>query len=188
MKTMILTLALAAIALLLGCDPGDAGNSSTPSTTRTEQASGGTETPAVAPTASPTPKTSLAALAIGDSVAIDDVTYTVHGVRWGEPYDPPPSGMGTLAIDVSIVNKKDDTFSVSRVLMFKLVDKDGRSLELTNITDGNDDMNGDLAAGRTMRGEVPFIVSTSDTSWDLIIQPEILEDDQAIFTIPAPEK
>lgn len=181
MKTMMLTLALAAIALLLGCEASD-----TPGATRTEQASGGTETPAVAPASTPALTPPSENLTIGDSVTIDDVTYTVHGVRWGEPYDPPSSGMGSLAIDVSLQNNKADTFAVSSVLMFKLVDKDGRSQDITSIKDAKGEVDGGLSAGRTMRGELEFIASMSAVSWDLVIEPEIFETDQAIFTIPAP--
>jgi hypothetical protein len=128
-------------------------------------------------------------LTIGDSVTMDDVTFTVHGARWAESeFVPPASGRGYLAIDISVANGKDDAYIVSSGLAFKLVNSEGRSQEETFNVPPEGTLGGTLAAGRTMRGEVIYDVNESDTSWELIIAPELFETDQAFFTIPAPER
>jgi hypothetical protein len=118
---------------------------------------------------------------------MDNVTFTVHGVRQAKnDFDPPDAGREYLAIDVSAANGKDEAYLVSSFLMFKLQDSEGRAQQAISITDAQGTLDGPVAAGRMMRGELAFDVDASDDAWSLIIQPELFETDQAIFKIEAP--
>jgi hypothetical protein len=211
MKAVLAILVVLATVLFLGCGSSD----STPSTstpTNTVQAAG-TATPTVTatllptatipmPTATPPPPTSTTApsptptsapsptpmsLTVGDSVTIGQMTFTVHGVRWGSSsFATPTPGQGYLMIDVAIVNNKSEAVNISSFLMFKLVDMDGRAQDWTVFGEPEGTLDGTLGPGRTMRGELGFDVDANQSSWELIIQPDLVETEQVIFMIPGP--
>lgn len=135
------------------------------------------------PTATPEPSV----LGVGDTVEFENTSITLHGVRFseGNDFSSPEEGTRWLVIDASITNHGDEPHQVSSLLDFNLIDPEHRSVDTVNTGDEQGSLDGTLAPGRTMRGETSFVVAEGDSSWELIYEPDLFGQDQAIFVIDA---
>ncbi|MDR5659013.1 DUF4352 domain-containing protein [Serpentinicella sp. ANB-PHB4] len=122
---------------------------------------------------------------IGDKVEIGGINITVNSVRWdeGAEFFGPDEGEKWLAIDVTLENTKDESANVSSMLMFDLYDEDNykRDLALSTTTEGS--LDGELGAGRSMRGEIAFSVKEGQNNFEFIFEPNVFGNGQAIFDI-----
>ncbi|WP_350344581.1 DUF4352 domain-containing protein [Proteinivorax tanatarense] len=123
--------------------------------------------------------------AIGDSVEIADVVFTVHSARWddGDDFFGPEDGEKWLVLDCSIDNETDESEQISSLLMFELVDEDNYKRDLELLADTKGSLDGELGAGRSMRGEIAFSVDEGQSKWELIFAPNVFGTGQAIFEI-----
>lgn len=126
---------------------------------------------------------------VGDTVAMGDLEHTFHGARFyeGDDFMSPDEGTRWLLIDVEVENTGDESEAMSSMLMWDLVDADNRSLDQTITADERGSLDGELGAGRSMRGEIAYSVAEDQTEWELIFAPQVFGFGQAIYEFSADE-
>ncbi len=123
--------------------------------------------------------------AVGDSVNMGDLTFTVNSVRFdgGSEFFGPEDGERWLAIDCTLQNRGDDSTNLSSLLMFELVDEEHYKKDMAIFAETKGSLDGELGAGRTLRGEIAFSVGEAETGWELIFEPNVFGRGQAIFVV-----
>lgn len=123
---------------------------------------------------------------VGDTVAMGDLEHIVHGARWstGDEWFGPDDGERWLVLDIEVTNSGSASESISSLIMWTLIDADNRSVDMTITGDERGSLDGELGAGRSMRGETAFSVpdNGSDT-WELVFEPQLFGFGQAIYVI-----
>jgi hypothetical protein len=124
---------------------------------------------------------------IGDTVAMGDLEHTVHGARWstGDEWFGPDEDERWLVLDIEVTNNGGSSEVISSLIMWTLVDAENRTVDMTFTTDERGSLDGELGAGRSMRGEITYAVSDSGDSWELLFEPEVFGFGQAIYAIEA---
>jgi hypothetical protein len=175
MKKALATLliCLLSITILSGCEEIKP-EKVEPTTSQGEQNKGAT----------PTPATQV--FKIGDTFKMDKVQYTVNGVRTGKGGDfvKPDQGNRFLYVMVTAENVGTETENMSSLAMFKLVDKEGLSYDLAIPEDAKGSMDGELGAGRKMKGEIAYEVPEAIKDFELEITPSFLGNGMAVVSIP----
>lgn len=123
---------------------------------------------------------------IGDTVAMGDLEHTLHGARWstGDDFFGPEDGERWLVLDIELTNTGESSEAVSSLMMWTLVDADNRSVDITFTGDERGSLDGELAAGRSMRGETAFgLPDDGSDSWELVFEPQLFGFGQAIYVI-----
>jgi hypothetical protein len=121
---------------------------------------------------------------VGDTVKMGDLQFTVNGVRVSEGKTfKPDEGNVYLMVDITVENIGSEEESVSSLLMFKLVDKDGMGYDLAISDDQQGQLDGSLAAGRKMKGEITYEVPKTINAFELEIDPSLFGDGIAVFDI-----
>jgi hypothetical protein len=122
---------------------------------------------------------------VGDRVRMGDLVMHLHAVRWGEgsEFFGPDEGMRWLIADIEIENESDSSTRISSLLMFDLVDQDNRTRDIAFMADTEGSVDGELGAGRSMRGDLAWEVREGQTEWELIFTPQLFGFGQAIFDI-----
>lgn len=106
---------------------------------------------------------------VGDTVELDDFRITVNGVRTsaGGQFMKPKEGNEYFYVDATVENIDSEEQVVSSMLMFKVVDKDGRSMGMAIVEDANGQLDGNVGAGRKISGEYVVEVPTGATGLEL---------------------
>ena len=125
---------------------------------------------------------------VGDTVTMGDLKHTVHAVRYsaGDEIMSPESGTEWLVLDVEVTNNSSESQAISSLMMWTLNDPENRSVDVAMTGDERGNLDGELGAGRSMRGEIAYTVNPDHKQWELIFSPEVLGFGQAIYEIPAP--
>lgn len=133
------------------------------------------------------PPPATAPFTIGDTVRIGEFRITVNRTRiqTSGRFFSPPSGHVWFIVDCSLVNMHATAAqTVSSLLNFRLVDRDGRSQKLAVVgVDTRGALDGTLGAGRMMTGEIAWEVPTGARGLELIFQPDLFQPGQAIFAL-----
>ena len=120
-----------------------------------------------------------------------DLAFTLHGARWydGSEFIQPDEGNRYLLIDATVENKSDEGKTISSMMMFSVYDDEYRSADVAGgaLSEIEGQLDGDLGAGRKMRGELPFEVPADSESFELVFEPDFLGFGQAIYEIRAEE-
>ncbi|WP_368490846.1 DUF4352 domain-containing protein [Clostridium sp. BJN0013] len=122
---------------------------------------------------------------VGDVVQLNDYKVTVNSVRTSQGDDifQPKQGNEFLYVDCTIENISNQQQTVSSVMMFRVEDKDGRSYEQTITTDGNGQLDGDVAPGRKITGEYIVEVPQNKTGLDLVFDSSLISGGQVIVNL-----
>lgn len=122
---------------------------------------------------------------IGDRVVIGDLAITVNGTRKPKPTDflKPKEGNIWIAVDATIENLGSQPTTISSLAMFKLADADGYNYGVTIGPDSKAQLDGELGAGRKMRGEVVFEIPKDATGLQLIFTPSIIDRGQVVVDL-----
>lgn len=122
---------------------------------------------------------------VGDTVRMGDLVMHLHSVRWddGGEFMGPDEGMRWLVADIEIENESDSATSISSMLMFDLVDPDNRARDMAFGADTEGSLDGELGAGRSLRGDIAWEVREEQAEWELIFTPQLFGFGQAIFDI-----
>jgi len=122
---------------------------------------------------------------IGDTIKMGDLIFTVNSARWdeGDEFSKPEEGEKWLVLDCTIENQSNESTTVSSMLMFKLYDEDGYSMNQEIFVDTKGSLDGELGPGRKMSGEIAFSVEEGQSYWEFIFEPEVFGFGQAIFAI-----
>lgn len=112
---------------------------------------------------------------IGDSINLDKVVYTVNGTREseGSGFLKPKEGNKFFLVDVTVENKSNESKAISSMLMFKLQDSQSYNYNITIFTDQKGSLDGEIAYGGKLRGEVTFEIPKSETTLKLDVDPSI---------------
>jgi hypothetical protein len=126
-------------------------------------------------------------LSVGDSVTMGSLTHTLESVRWdqGQEFLAPDAGTRWLVADIKLNNEGDDSAAISTMLMWNLLDSDSRSSDMALGASTKGSLDGELGSNRTLRGEIGFVVSEDEDTWELIFEPSVFGFGQAIYTINA---
>lgn len=113
---------------------------------------------------------------IGDTVKSGDVYFTVNSVREnkGSEFIKPKEGSIYYLVDVTVENKSSESVTVSSILMFKLVDAEGYSHDITIGPETNGQLDGEVSAGRKLRGELAFEIPKDVKGLELEIDPSLV--------------
>lgn len=124
---------------------------------------------------------------VGETVKMGDLEFTVNGIRIdeGDDFNKPEEGNVFLIIDATIKNTGQDSNALSSLIMFKLYDSEFYEKDMSIFADTKGSLDGELGAGRTMRGEIAFEVGKDETEWEFIFEPNVFGFGQAIYELKA---
>ena len=125
---------------------------------------------------------------IGDVVKLKDFKVTVNKLYKvkGDELSKPQPGNEFIAVDCSVENISNEQQAVSSVMMFKVVDKDGRECEesiggLTAAKAGQ--MDGEIGPGRKITGVYVVEVPKGTTGLELEFNGSLLLGGQVIVKL-----
>jgi len=175
MKKIMYLLSIGLMVTLLGCGAAPVAKDTSPVVPVTKA-----ETPP-----SPTQKK---ANAVGDTFKLGDLQYKINSVRVsaGGDYGKPKDGNTFLLIDTTVENQGTEDAIVSSMMSFKLVNKEGRSQDysISALMGANGKMDGTLAAGRKITGELGYEVSKTAQTYELEIISDQINSEIGIVEIP----
>ena len=124
---------------------------------------------------------------VGETVKMGDLEFTVNEVRTDEggEWNKPEEGNTFLIIDATITNTGQESDALSSLIMFELYDSDFYTKDRSILADTKGSLDGELGAGRTMRGEIAFEVGKNETEWEFIFEPNVFGFGQAIYELKA---
>lgn len=122
---------------------------------------------------------------IGDTVEAGDYIFTVNSVREdkGGDFLKPDEGNIYYIIDATVENKGDKSINVSSLLMFTLIDEEGYTYDITFGPDTKGQLDGEIAPGRKLRGELAFEIPADATGLELEIDPSLFGDGKIIYKL-----
>jgi hypothetical protein len=120
---------------------------------------------------------------IGETISMGDLEHTFHGARFaeGDEFMEPEEGSRWLVVDVEVENQGDDSEAMSSLIMWSLVDSENRSVDVTITGEEQGSLDGELGAGRSMRGEIAYDVDEDEADWELIFEPQLFGFGQGIY-------
>lgn len=122
---------------------------------------------------------------VGDTVEIKDYKVRVNKVttsKGGEIIQP-KKGNEFLKVDVTVENISKETQNVSSVLMFKVVDKDGRSYDQAITENQNGQLDGEVGPGRKITGEYVVEVPKGSKGLELEFDSSLISSGQVIVDL-----
>lgn len=125
---------------------------------------------------------------IGDIVSIKDFNVAVNKIYIVQPNEfiKPDDGKEFLAIDITIENTSNAEKTVSSMIMFKVVDKDGRACEYSltgqSIAKAGQ-LDGTVGVGRKMTGVYVVEVPKGQTGLELEFQPSFISNGQMVVKL-----
>ena len=122
---------------------------------------------------------------IGDSVKAGNLIFTVNSTRTDKGGDIIKPGEGKIyyIVDVTVENTGDKSENVSSLLMFKLFDSDGYNYSVTFGPETKGQIDGEIAAGRKLRGELVFEIPEDAMGLELEIDPTIFGSGKIIVEL-----
>ncbi|MGM8297278.1 DUF4352 domain-containing protein [Clostridium perfringens] len=122
---------------------------------------------------------------VGDTIQTKDFKITVNKVETSEggEFVKPKDGNEFIKADITIENTSKEEQNVSSMIMFKVVDKDGRSYNQAIVEDQNGQLDGKVAPGRKMTGEYVVEVPKGATGLQLEFDSSLLNSGQVIVDL-----
>lgn len=113
--------------------------------------------------------------AVGEKARVGEFNVTVNASRTStgtNEYLKPKEGHIYLLVDVTLENMTTQTQTVSTMLFFKVQDSDAYAYGISMAGgEGKGSVEGDLAAGRAIRGEVGFELPATSKGLELVFTP-----------------
>lgn len=121
---------------------------------------------------------------IGDSVSFNDLVITLNSVEnhAGNEFQKPDEGKMFLVVDATIENKGEETETVSSLLQLNMADSEGYSYGPMLAMFIDNQLDGQVLAGRKMRGQVAFEVPKEATGLEFIFKNPFTSG-QAIWSV-----
>lgn len=125
---------------------------------------------------------------VGDVVQLKNYKITVNKVYnvAGNDFAKPKDGNEFIAVDCTVENISDKEQVISSMIMFKVVDKDGRACEysLTGQTAANaGQLDGKIGAGRKITGVYVVEVPKGKKGLELEFDSSLLTGGQVVVTL-----
>lgn len=99
---------------------------------------------------------------IGDMQSFGGLAITLNEVEYKTEGSFAPDNDQFVVVDLSLQNTTDKAIHVSTLMQMKLQDSDGYKHSPTLYIDGQGDLNGEIAPGDSIRGQVAFDVDKSE--------------------------
>ena len=109
--------------------------------------------------------------AVGQAVDLGDVSFTVLGARTlpAGPFSEPTAGHVYLAVHIEVVNNGSGPEVVSSLMQFSVRDATGLSYDQTYAEGAVGSLDGFVAPGSKLRGEIVYEVPEGATGLQLVI-------------------
>ena len=124
---------------------------------------------------------------IGDTIQLKNFNVTVNGVRSlaqdSKGFTKASEGKEFFLVDCTVENISDKEQSISSMLMFKVVDKEGQSYNQSIFTEANGQLDGSVAPTRKIKGEYCVEVPTGKTGLELVFDSTFLSGGQVIVEL-----
>lgn len=122
---------------------------------------------------------------VGDTVKIDNFNVRVNKVSTsnGGEFIKPKKGNEYLKIDITLENISNESQAVSSILMFKVVDKDGRAYNQAIIENQKGQLDGELGKGRKMTGEYVVEVPKGTKNLELEFDSSVISKGQVVIKL-----
>lgn len=121
---------------------------------------------------------------IGEALDYHGMIVTVNSVREskGDDYLKPQEGNVLKVLDITVVNQGDEELVVSSALSFSLSDASGQTYMPSVTSDIKQSLDGKLAPGEKLQGEIPYEVSKEAKDLKLTYMIP-LKDGEAVWAI-----
>ena len=131
------------------------------------------------------PQESYKTFKMGTAIKISNIQFCLNSARWskGDDLFSPESNNIWLILDCSVKNISNESVMFSSMLMLKLIDKEGYSQEQAIFANTKGTLDGELSPNQLMRGEIAYEVEISQSYWEFILKPDIIDLGQAIYSI-----
>lgn len=126
---------------------------------------------------------------VGQTVELKDLKFTVNKVytiQSANQFIKPNDGNDFIGIDCTVENTSDSEKSISSIMMFKVVDKDGRDINMsfTGVTAAAaGQLDGSVGAGRKMTGVYAVEVPKGTTGLELEFNADIISSKRVIIKL-----
>lgn len=119
----------------------------------------------------------------GETVKIGESQVTLNSAKTskGSGFEKPESGKKYVICNMTIENKGQEAKHHSTLASMKIEDEDSYTYTPTIYTKANGSLDGELAPGRKMRGEVAFQVPEKAKKMKLIYDAALFGTGQIIF-------
>ena len=134
------------------------------------------------PVAKPVEPTSFK---VGDTIKLNDYTVKVNSasvVKNSNEFIVPKAGNEFFAVDCTITNTSNSEQTISSLMMFKIVDKDGRACEMSIGGEGGQ-LDGSIGAGRKMTGVYTVEAPKGTTGLELEFDGSLFSAGQIIVKL-----
>jgi len=123
--------------------------------------------------------------AIEEIIETDDFTFVANSFKLseGSQYFGPDEGNVYYVVDVSMTNNSSEAQSISTMLMFEMQDELGYRYDVAIYTEAKGSIDGDIAAGKTSRGEIAFEVPADLANYTLLYSPGVFEDEMYVIDL-----
>ena len=122
---------------------------------------------------------------VGDTVKIDDFEIKVNSIKTskGNQFSKPKKGNEFFKVDATVKNTSDKEQNISSVIMFKVVDKDGRALDQVIFADHKGQLDGKVSPGRKITGEYIVEAPKGSKGLELEFDSSLLSNGQVIIKL-----
>lgn len=125
---------------------------------------------------------------VGDTVELGNFRITVNKVYEvkGNDFAKPAEGNIFLAIDCTVENISDKPQTISSIMMFNVVDQDGRKCEYSLLGQSAakaGQLDGEIASGRKLTGVYVVEVPKDKTGLELVFDSSLLSTGQVIVKL-----
>ena len=150
----------------------------------------GDEPIAVEPPAQLAGETGVETFAVGDVIEIGDLGLTVHGVTFpaGDEFSQPDEGHRFVVVDVAVENRSTAAQTISSLLQMELKDATGQTYDvdlMAEVASGGTSLDGELAPGETLRGQVGFQVPTDAAGLVFVFDGDVFGAGKVFVALPA---
>jgi|SRR5690625_363128 len=163
-RTIKLFITFLLIFLVVGCKDNETSIKKAEKEDQTEEGSEDAETGENETTSSKVDN--LDQLKIGEAITFEETTITLNEARLepGSEYEKPNNDHYLVVNLTAENNSSDQEFIMSSLLNVELKDDNDNAYSATILTEGaGEQFDGDVKAGDTMTGDIPFDVLQSDT-------------------------
>jgi len=130
-----------------------------------------------------TPKSTI--FKIGDTVKLSDYKVKINKasvIKSGNEFQKPTDGKEYFAVDCTIENTSSTEQTISSIMMFKVVDKDGRACDMAIVT-GKGQLDGTIGVGRKMTGQYTVEAPKGATGLELEFDGSLFSSGQIVVKL-----
>ena len=144
-------------------------------TTTQQEAAVVTTAKATTTTAESSVEAGADSFSLGETAEMDGLQITVNSAHWdkGNDFAKPDAGTRWLVLDCTLKNNGTESESISSLLMFRLIDEDSYARDTEIFADTKGSLDGEIAAGASMRGQMAFDVDEGQAGWTFIFEPNV---------------